>query len=104
MASPLILKPLALANGKAIPLILWLRSPSLTGVDLRRGGTSLSLPPSTVIRDPRLSSYNDSPLKLEQFAKPQEKLDDQNQIVETGSALDAFLAYVRSEGFTEVSR
>lgn len=88
MASPLILKPLALQNGKAIPLILRLRTPALTGVDLRRGDTSLSLPPTTVIRDPRLSSYPNSPLA----GSP------------SGSALDAFLAFARAEGFTEVTR
>jgi hypothetical protein len=88
MASPLILKPLALADGKAIPLILRLKTPPLTGVDLRRGETSLPLPPSTAIRDPRLSSYPNSPLA----GSP------------NGSALEAFLAFARSEGFTEVPR
>lgn len=88
MASPLILKPVALADGKAIPLILRLRTPPLSGVDLRRGDTSLPLPPSTVIRDSRLSTYPDSPLA----GSP------------NGSALDAFLTFARAEGFTEVSR
>jgi CRISPR-associated protein Cmr1 len=88
MASPLILKPLALASGKAVPLILRLRTPTLTGVDLRRGDTSLGLPPTTVIRDPRLSSYPNSPLA----GSP------------NGSALEAFLAFARAEGFTEVTR
>jgi CRISPR-associated protein Cmr1 len=88
MASPLILKPLALENGKALPLIMVLKAPSLTGVDLRRGDTSLPLPQSTVIRDARLSSYRDSPLA----GSP------------NGSALEAFLAFARSEGFTEVLR
>jgi CRISPR-associated protein Cmr1 len=88
MASPLILRPLALADGKAIPLILWLKTPRLAGVNLRRGDTSLPLPPSTAIRDPRLSSYPNSPLA----GSP------------NGSALEAFLTFARSEGFTEVSR
>jgi CRISPR-associated protein Cmr1 len=86
MASPLILKPLALANNKAIPLILRLKTPVLTGVDLRQGDTSLPLPPTTVIVDPRLSSYRDSPLA----GSP------------NGSALEAFLAFARSQGFTEL--
>ncbi|GIW75944.1 MAG: hypothetical protein KatS3mg104_1007 [Phycisphaerae bacterium] len=83
MASPLILKPLALQSGKAVPLILRLKTPALTGVDLRRG-----LPPTTVIRDPRLSNYPNSPLA----GSP------------NGSALEAFLAYAKSQGFTEVTR
>ncbi|MCZ2340780.1 MAG: type III-B CRISPR module RAMP protein Cmr1 [Bacteroidales bacterium] len=88
MASPLILKPLALQNGQAMPLILQLQTPTLTGVDLRRGNTSLALPPTTVIRDPRLANYQYSPL------------------VESpcGSAIEAFLALARSEGFQEVPR
>jgi CRISPR-associated protein Cmr1 len=88
MASPLILRPLALQSGKAIPLILRLKVPSLTGVDLRQGDVSLPLPEPTLIRDPRLSSYRDSPLA----GSP------------NGSSLEAFLAFARSEGFTEVPR
>lgn len=87
MASPLILKPLALANGQAIPLILRLRCAQLEGVDLRRGDTSLPLPPTATIRDPQLASYRDSPLA----ASP------------IGSAIEAFLAFARTAGFTEVS-
>jgi CRISPR-associated protein Cmr1 len=92
MASPLILKPLALADGRAIPLVLRLAVPSLSGVDLRRDETSLRLPPSTVIRDPRLSTYGGS-----NWSSPLAGSPD-------GSALDAFLAFARSEGFTEVPR
>lgn len=88
MASPLILKPLAFQSGKAVPLILRLQTPALTGVDLRRGDTSLSLPSTTVIRDPRLSGYPNSPLS-----------ESPN-----GSAIEAFLAFARAEGFTEVIR
>lgn len=88
MASPLILKPLALQDGKAIPLILRLRTPSLEGVELRRGETSLNLPITTAIRDPRLSSYPNSPLA----GSP------------NGSAIEAFLAFSRAEGFAEVTR
>lgn len=88
MASPLILKPLALADGKAVPLILRLNGPALTAVDLRRGETALPLPSSSAIRDPRLATYPHSPLA----GSP------------NGSALEAFLAFARSEGFQEVSR
>lgn len=88
MASPLILKPLALQSGKAVPLILRLRTLALTGVDLRRGDTSLSLPPTTVIRDPRLAGYPNSPLA----GSP------------NGSAIEAFLTFASAQGFTEVTR
>jgi CRISPR-associated protein Cmr1 len=90
MASPLILKPLALANGKALPLVLRLKTPPLDGVDLRtvRPDQSLPLPPSTVIRDPSLARYQGSPLDASA----------------NGSALEAFLAFARANGFTEVNR
>jgi CRISPR-associated protein Cmr1 len=89
MASPLILKPLALANGKFVPLIVRLKTPTLTGVDLRQGERSLPLPQPTVIRDPKLANYRHSPMKNRSSS---------------GSALEAFLAYARSQGFTEVTR
>jgi hypothetical protein len=88
MASPLVLKPLALQSGKAVPLILRLKTPALTGVDLRHVNNSMNLPPTTLIRDPRLASYPNSPLA----ASP------------NGSAIEAFLAFARAEGFTEVTR
>ena len=112
MASPLILKPLALLNGKAVPLILRLRTPALTGVDLRikkkdisslRGELadqvrstmqpndnegSLPLPNPTRLVDPQLSSYQDSPLA----GSP------------NGTAIEAFIDFARAEGFTEVTR
>ena len=50
---------------------------------------SLPLTATTVVRDARLSSYPNSPL---------------TGLSPNGSALDAFLAFARSEGFTEVTR
>jgi CRISPR-associated protein Cmr1 len=88
MASPMILKPLAIANGLAVPLAMRLLTPTLTGVDLRQGATSLMLPPTTVIRDRSLAAYKDSPLAGSA----------------SGSALDAFWALARKEGFREVTR
>ncbi len=86
MASPLILKPLALQDGKATPLILRLKTELLSGVDLRRGDKSLPVPPSATISAPTLASYPNSPLA----GSP------------NGSALEAFLAFARNEGFSEV--
>jgi CRISPR-associated protein Cmr1 len=112
MASPLILKPLALQSGKAVPLILRLKTPALTGVDLRikkkdlpslhrnlqdrvrrtmqpnDSEGSLPLPDPTRLVDPSLSNYSNSPLAGSQ----------------NGSAIEAFLAFARAEGFTEVTR
>lgn len=112
MASPLILKPLALQNGKAIPLILRLKTPALGGVDLRikkkdlsslhrelaeqvrrtmqpnDNEGSLPLPDPTRLIDPSLSNYLNSPLA----SSP------------NGSTIEAFLAFARAEGFTEVPR
>jgi hypothetical protein len=112
MASPLILKPLALQNGKCMPLIVRLKTPTLTGVDLRikkkdisslrrdladqvRGTMqprdnegSLPLPDPTRLVDLHLSSYSSSPLA----GSP------------NGSAIEAFIAFARTEGFTEVTR
>jgi len=92
MASPLILKPLALANGKVVPFILRLKTPDLAGVDLRQKvqgqEQSLSLPNPTQIRDAALAGYTNSPLARSP----------------NGSALEAFLAYALTQGFTEVNR
>lgn len=90
MASPLILKSLIFANERAIPIILRLKVLPLIGVDLRNGRPekSLPLPQTTVIREPRLATYANSPLA----GSP------------NGSALDAFIAFARAERFTEVQR
>lgn len=88
MASPLILKPLALGNGKFVPLIVRLKTAPLTGVDLREGKLSLNLPNPTLIRGAELAQYPNSPM---QGRSP------------NGSALEAFLAYAKSQGFTQVS-
>lgn len=88
MASPLILKPLTLANGMAVPVILQMRTRPLAGVDLKQGSRSLALPQTTMIRHARLAAYQNSPLA----AAP------------SGSAIEAFLAYARSRNFREVAR
>ena len=88
MASPLVLKPLALAEGKAIPLILRLKTPPLTAVELRRGNQALPLPFTPVIRQPELSKYSSAPLSRSP----------------AGSALEAFLSLACENGFAEVLR
>jgi CRISPR-associated protein Cmr1 len=89
MASPLILKPLALASGKAVPLIVQLVTPPLAGVELKQGGQSWIFP-ATGVRDGRLATYRDSPISSSK----------------SGSVLEAFLLHAgRSDsGFREVLR
>jgi hypothetical protein len=97
MASPLILKPLALADGRAVPLILRLRTPPLTEIELQRspGDTGKETPLGVwgphAIRDPRFvdAAYQGSPLQ---------------GLTQTGSALEAFLAKAVQNGFKEVKR
>jgi CRISPR-associated protein Cmr1 len=91
MASPLILKPLALANGKAVPLIMQMRTPELKAVELKlmkppnesQGGF-----PASAIRGDRLATYQNSPLAS----------------APSGSAIEAFLVHARSKNFREVTR
>jgi CRISPR-associated protein Cmr1 len=87
MASPVILKPLAMTNGQAIPLIVVLQTTPLSGVTLRQGNRPVRLAANTIIRGEELARYPKSPLA----ASP------------AGSALDAFLAFARDRGFQEVT-
>jgi CRISPR-associated protein Cmr1 len=101
MASPLILKPLALRSGSAIPIILRLNAPSVDTVELYQGSHPHNLLKPTLIRHPDLANltvYRNSPLNCSQFLQAKTR--------ETGSALDAFLAYAGSDmiGFKEVTR
>jgi CRISPR-associated protein Cmr1 len=88
MASPLILKPLMLKSGQALSLIMRLRTPRLDGVELLLQKSGERLLTTKKIRDPALAKYKDSPL----------------QQSPSGSALEAFLAEARKQGFTEVRR
>jgi CRISPR-associated protein Cmr1 len=90
MASPLILKPLALANGQAVPLVLQLVTTPLSAVELKQGDRSLALPTTVAIQDGRLARYENSPLSH----------------AVSGSAIEAFLHHVRHSniGFREVKR
>lgn len=93
MASPLILAPLLLRDGTAVPLILRLVTQPLSAVELRareRGTTQepLSLPFTPVIRAPGMATYKNSPL----HGCP------------SGSALDAFIALAGNRSYTEITR
>ena len=85
MASPLILKPLALANGQALPVIVRLVAPQLNHVVLMRGNHEQRRFDGAAIRGPRLATTGDQPMSHSA----------------NGSAIEAFLAFARTEGFTE---
>jgi CRISPR-associated protein Cmr1 len=87
MASPIILKPLALQDGRAIPMILQLNTPQLSQVILKSEHQQFGPLSETSIRGERLSSYVNSPLAGS-----------------SGSALDAFLAFAKKQfHFQEIS-
>lgn len=91
MASPLILRPLALADGRAIPLVLTLLTPGVTEVELVGGKGPVERRGANDIRNPRLATYHGSPLR---------------GLSSTGSALEAFLAFVKEapRSFMEITR
>ncbi len=95
MASPIILKPLALADGRAIPIILPLQTPALTEVELLSGNNGAGIWGVRAFRDPRLATYPNSPL---------------TGLTSQGSALEAFLNFAcrpttaDGPGFVEITR
>ena len=83
MASPLIVKPLCLANGKAVPVIVRLDVPPFTAIALTRNGRKavVGIPwPLTAVRRSNLATYPNSPLAGSPL----------------GSAIEAFLAFVQN--------
>jgi CRISPR-associated protein Cmr1 len=81
MGSPLLLRPVATADGKAVAVIVKLRTPPLTGVELtgRPIPRTAAFGPAAVHR-PNLATYPDSPLA----GSP------------SGSAIEAFLAFTQN--------
>lgn len=102
MASPLILKPMALANGKTVPVILQLVAPNVDKVALKPANKTaaqvLGVAPNTDllaarglkprIREPELAKDKASPLAASS----------------AGLALDAFLQFAKTHGFHEIAR
>jgi CRISPR-associated protein Cmr1 len=95
MASPLILKPLALADGQTVPIIVPLVTPGVSEVELMQGSQSRGRLGVSAISHPRLAQYPNSPL---------------HGLTEQGSALEAFLNFARrpaaqdGPGFEEITR
>lgn len=87
MASPIILKPLAISNNKYIPLCVCLDTPPLKGICFEKGSHRDFFGVSS-IENPSFAEYPNSPM-----AGRSEK----------GSAVEAFLAFAGENGFREVS-
>ncbi|MBY0230792.1 MAG: type III-B CRISPR module RAMP protein Cmr1 [Gemmataceae bacterium] len=85
MGSPLILKPLAVSPTQAVPMIVRLIAPAPDAVVLMDGKKEVGQLGPDAIRDPRLATPG-SPLAASH----------------AGSALEAFLAFARNDGFQEV--
>ena len=81
MGSPLVLRPVATADGKAVAVILKLRTPAVTSVELTGRPVSRAAVFGTgAIRRPDLGTYPNSPLA----GSP------------SGSAIEAFLAFAQN--------
>lgn len=100
MASPLVLKPLALQNGSAVPVIVQLLGPQVSQVELwadAANGDCLTPNHSVPVRSSAFSdqTYPNSPLA---------------GLTDKGSALEAFLNFARrpstedGPGFVEITR
>ena len=94
MASPIILKPLALADGRAVPILVALLAPGASDIELLAGKRSIRTWDARAIHDPRLSNYPNSPLA---------------GLSSQGSALEAFLNFAQrpqphdGPGFEEIT-
>jgi CRISPR-associated protein Cmr1 len=89
MASPLVLKPLAITKDHAIPLILCLHTPGVQQVELQDENKTCLTPRHAVPIQNRAFAAEGSPL---------------HGLTPNGSALEAFLAFAQAKGFTEVLR
>ena len=82
MASPLLIKALAAADGTAMPLIAALRTPELDEIELVSEGQGILGSKGCRIRDARFATYDRSPLK---GRSPH------------GSAIDAFIEFATTD-------
>ena len=103
MASPVLLSPVKLKNGKVVPVIIFLKTGPLDSLLLEgsdtRGTYSISNSVSAdQIVNPKFASYDKSPM-----GKP-EKCSSKEKRSSKGDALEAFRNYlVKEKKYTEVS-
>ncbi|MBZ5495737.1 MAG: type III-B CRISPR module RAMP protein Cmr1 [Acidobacteriia bacterium] len=94
MASPLILKPLAIDPDQAFPLILLLNAPRPSAVQLVSDAASIGTFPRTSICNAEFATYPNSPMGPPRAGMAARSND--------GSAIEAFLAYAGENGYKEV--
>jgi CRISPR-associated protein Cmr1 len=97
MASPVILRPLGLGSGKAVPMVAALRTPVLEACHLVRHAQDtkpLKTIESDQIRRPALATYKNSPLQNLDSGAPRSL---------AGSAVEAFTTFVQEHGFRRVT-
>jgi len=88
MASPIILRPMALGEGqKGVPLIIRLSTETPKQVELKVGGKAIHSIGQEGIHNSALAKYERSPM---------------SGLTKTGSALDAFVAFAKKKEFEEV--
>lgn len=90
MASPVLLSPVKLKNGKVVPVIIFLKTGPLGSLLLERSDTKATYSISDAqIVNPKFATYSSSPMKGRS---------------ESGDALEAFKTYLLKERkYTEVS-
>jgi CRISPR-associated protein Cmr1 len=89
MSSPLLLKPLAISQQQAVPIVLHLATKPLTDIEVQYKGGEQTLG-QDYIRHPDLATYPKSPMGKDAKGKLRSP---------AGSALEAFLAFAREQGY-----
>ncbi|MDR1620924.1 MAG: type III-B CRISPR module RAMP protein Cmr1 [Synergistaceae bacterium] len=85
MSSPLILRPLKTQGGPdAVPVVIQLQGTKLNDLEVKGSSKTLG---SEDIANPRFSTYRNAPMQKRSSS---------------GSAIEAFLSYVKEQGFREV--
>ena len=99
MASPVLLSPVKLKNGKVIPVIIFLKTRPLGSLLLERSDKEGAYPISVEqIINPKFASYDKSPMGKPEKGSSKEKRSSK------GDALEAFRNYlVKERKYTEVS-
>ena len=94
MASPVLLSPVKLKNGKVVPVIIFLKTGPLSSLLLERSDKKGTYPISVEqIVNPKFASYDKSPMGKYSSKENSPK----------GDALEAFRAYLKEKKYTEVS-
>lgn len=97
MASPVLLSPVKLKNGKVIPVIIFLKTRPLGSLLLERSDKECAYPISVEqIVNPKFASYDKSPMGKPEKGSSKERSSK-------GDALEAFMAYLKEKDYKKVS-